>query len=103
MANWKKGLAGLALMLCMAPVASAAEVIINDGPTEAPPIVREEAPPYRRGYVWTGDHYEWRHHRYVRVHGRYVRERRGYDWAPGRWERHENRYQWHGGEWHPHR
>jgi hypothetical protein len=100
MSNWKMGFVGAALSLCAAPLASAAEIIIH----EPPPAVVEEGPPRaRRGYVWTGNHYEWRHNRYVHVRGHWVRERHGYEWAPGRWERRDDRYHWHRGEWHPHR
>ncbi len=100
MKSWKIGLLGFGLCwLGAAPVASAAEIVIRD----APPEIHEEAPPTRRGYVWDGSHYEWRHGRYVRVRGRYIRQRRGAEWVPGHWEHREDRYRWHRGEWHPHR
>ena len=103
MTSWKVGLAGLALWLGAAPIASAAEVVVRTGPREAPPEIREEPPPARRGYVWDGTHYEWRHGRYVRVRGHYVRERRNAEWVPGHWEHREDRYQYHRSEWHPRR
>jgi YXWGXW repeat-containing protein len=109
MSKVRAGLAGLALStLSLVSVgarpAAAAVVIVHDGPREAPPPeIREQRARERRGYVWDGGHYEWRHRRYVWSRGHYVRERRGYEWAPGRWERHEDHYDWHRGEWHPHR
>ena len=103
MKSWKVGLAGLAMWLGAAPLASAAELVIHTGPREPPPEVREEPPAARRGYVWDVAHYEWRHGHYVRIRGHYVRERRGSEWVPGHWEHREDRYHWHHGEWHPHR
>jgi hypothetical protein len=99
MSKWKIGLVAVGLSLCAAPFASAAEIVIRT----APPAVEEAPRPERRGYVWTGDHYQWRHHRYVLVRGHWVRERRGYEWAPSRWERRDDRYYFHRGEWHTHR
>jgi hypothetical protein len=106
MANWKSGkmgLLGLALSLLTGPLASAAVVIVHDGPRDAPPPPVEEHYAPRRGYVWVDGHHQWRHRHYVWSRGRYAHERRGYDWAPGRWEHHEDHYDWHDGEWHPHR
>jgi WXXGXW repeat (2 copies) len=106
MSNWKSGflgMAGLALSIFTGPIASAAVVIVHDGPHDAPPPMREEHYGPRRGYVYTGGHHAWRHHRYVWSRGRYVHERPGYDYAPGRWDRHEDHYDWHDGEWHAHR
>jgi hypothetical protein len=104
MASWKMGLAGLALSslgmsALAAPMAQAAEVVIHGGRDEPPPA-RHERVVMRRGYVWDGGHYGWRHHRYVWTRGRHMRERRGYGWAPGGWQRHEDHYDWHDGGWH---
>ena len=87
MANWKMGLAGLALSslgmsALVAPPAQAAVVIIHGGRDEPPPP-REEHVVERRGYVWDRGHYGWRHHHYVWTRGHYVRERRDQEWAPG--------------------
>ena len=107
MTNWKLGLAGLALtslgFSALAPSTAQAAVLIIHAGRDEPPPPREERVVERRGYVWNGGHYGWRHHRYVWTRGRYVHERRGREWAPGRWERHEGHYDWHDGEWHPHR
>jgi len=95
---------GLPLSVVADPIAAAAVVIIHDGPRDAPPAPREEHYGPRRGYVWVGGHWEWRHHRrYYWSRGHYVRERRGYDYVPGRWERHEDHYDWYRGEWYPRR
>ena len=107
MTNWKLGLAGVALASLgmsslAAPKAQAAVLIIHAGRDEPPPA-REERVVERRGYVWSGGHYGWRHRRYVWTRGRYVHARRGHEWAPGRWERHDGHYDWHDGEWHRHR
>ena len=107
MTNWKLGLAGLALSslgisALAAPTAQAAVLIIHAGQSEPPPM-REERVVERRGYVWDGGHYGWRHHRYAWTRGHYLHQRRGHEWAPGRWERHEDHYDWHHGEWRPHR
>lgn len=106
--HWKGVLTGLVLgTLSFASIgastANAAVVVIHDGPRAAPPHPREERVIVRRGYVWSGGHYEWRHHRYVWVRGHHLRERPGYDWVPGHWEHHEGHYDWYRGEWHPHR
>jgi len=101
--NLKMGLAGLALsslgMSALAVPAAQAEVVIIHGGRDEPPPVREEHVVVRRGYVWDGGHYGWRHRRYVWTRGHYVHERRGYGWAPGRWQRHEDHYDWHAGGW----
>jgi hypothetical protein len=106
MSSWKSAFFGLSLSLVVltGPAATAAVVVIHDGPRDAPPSPREEHYRPRRGYVWTGGRWEWRHHhRYVWSRGHYARERRGYEYAPGRWDRHEDHYDWHDGEWHPRR
>jgi len=107
MTNWKLGLIGLAISslgisALASPTAQAAVLIIHAGRNEPPPV-REERVVVRRGYVWDGGHYGWRHHRYVWARGHYMHERRGHEWAPGRWERHQDHYDWRDGEWHRHR
>jgi hypothetical protein len=104
MGNWKSGLMGLGLIILASPIASAAELIIREGPRTPPPAVVEEHYSPRRGYIWVGGHHAWRRHRYFWTRGHYVRERRGYEYEPGRWQLRDDRYyEWHDGEWHPHR
>ena len=107
MTNWKLGLAGVALaslgMSSLAAPKAQAAVFDHSRRARRAAAAREERVVERRGYVWSGGHYGWRHRRYVWTRGRYVHERRGHEWAPGRWERHEDHYDWHDGEWHRHR
>ena len=97
-------LLGLMLTVSAAPIASAAVIVIHNGPRDAPPTAVEERPGRsRRGYIWVGGHHRWRRNHYYWNHGHYARERRGYEYAPGHWDHHEDHYDWYDGEWHPHR
>lgn len=93
---------GLALLATpMAAFAGWRAAPPQHGPRDAPPALREEHRQERRGYVWDGGHYGWRHGRYVWTGGHLEHERRGREWRPGRWERHEDHWDWYRGEWYP--
>lgn len=97
------GILGLVMALLVAPIASAATVIIRHGPHEGPPAIVEEHPAPRDGYIWVNGHHAYRHRHYIWVRGHYVRERPGWEYVPGHWDRHEDHYDWYRGEWHPYR
>jgi hypothetical protein len=94
----------LGVVLLCSPMAAFAEwraAPPQHGPRDAPPSPREERRVERRGYVWNGGYYGYRHNRYSWTPGRLVHERRGRDWQDGRWERHDDHYDWYRGEWRP--
>lgn len=64
-----------------------------------PPPRREMVPPPRRGQVWVGGHWEWRHGRHAWVPGYWVRARPGYVYRQPAWVDHGGRWEMRRGGW----
>jgi hypothetical protein len=74
------------------------DIDLNIGP---PPLLVEEAPPPRVGFVWEPGHWEWRGHKHVWVKGHWLRARAGHAWEPAHWVEHDGRWRYVPGHWVP--
>ncbi len=72
---------------------------INDGPSAAPPALREERWEARHGFVYIRGRWNWADGQYAWTPGHYERERAGHRWREPRWEQRDGVYISVDGSW----
>jgi hypothetical protein len=97
--KFKNFLAGVLLISSTLSIPAQGANVSIDIEVAPPPLVVEQVPPYRAGYVWAPGYWYWDGHRHVWYRGRWIRERVGYAWVPERWIVVGGRYRFVPGRW----
>ena len=96
----KSLIAAFVTSLAMLATTASAKVDVDFNVNLAPPpVIVEEVPPPRVGYVWAPGYWEWRGERHHWRKGHWIKERPGFVWEPPHWIERNGRWHFVPGQW----